>query len=65
MPCTNRNKANITNHCFVNYKNFMTKNTATNEYRHANFKHGKDRVEPNFNMAQSAHKMSEKANKKL
>ena len=38
----------------------FTKTTTANECRHKNYKCGEDRVEPNFNMAQSAHKMNEK-----
>ena len=35
-----------------------TKTTTANECRHLNYKHDEDRVNPDFNMAVSAHKMN-------
>ena len=60
ISCVNRNRSHIANHYFINCKSLFTKTTTANECRHKNYKHGEDRVEPNFNMAQSAHKMNEK-----
>ena len=57
-PCMSRNKSNVSNHHFVNCKHAMKKTTITNECRHENYKHGEDRVQPNFNMAQSAHELN-------
>ena len=55
-------KSQLSNHCFVSCKHMMTKTTTANEYRHKNYKHSEDRVQPNFNVAQSAYKMNEKRN---
>ena len=38
----------------------MTINSTINKYLHRNCKHSEDRVQPKFNMAQSAHKMNQK-----
>ena len=58
LSCINRNKSHISNHFFIRIRHMQKRTATANEVRHHNYKYGKDRIKPNFNIAESSKKMS-------